>query len=141
MIASVKVIGAVPQVVMPNLEPMANEIGLHMVNSVQRNFQAGGRPEQWRARWDNSPSFLYETGRLMGSIQHRIERDGAGWNIYVSPEGVPYAALQQEGGSTPTGGYVHPRPYLVIQDEDRQWIEQNVLQYMLENTIKTGKHT
>jgi len=124
---------------MPDLGPVAEEIGEHMVNSVQRNFQAGGRPETWKTKWNDAPSFLYETGALMNSIYYLTEDRGGDWMIYVSSFGVPYAGLHQFGGSTPTGGYIHPRPYLVIQDEDVPWIEERVMEEILTHFIKSNK--
>jgi phage virion morphogenesis protein len=106
-------------------------IGTYMVGSVQKNFQAQGRPQKWtplapstlrgrrKGKGSGGPSILTDTARLKNSIQSKIAIS-ADPSVSIGSN-VKYARRQQEGFPKGTGrGHAHTpaRPFLVIQDED-----------------------
>jgi phage gpG-like protein len=115
-----------------DLQPFLKVAGLVVLESVNRNFMAGGRPA-WVAlspttikRRGGKAQPLRDTGLLMASIS-----PGApdGW-YKLTPESVevgttvPYAGAQQFGTKD---GHVPARPFMVVQPEDEDVIVQVAL--------------
>ena len=93
--------------------------GFHMLRSIRENFRAGGRPTRWKPLASATlkakapkTKLLVDTGRLMGSITFRAERDelAVGSNVI-------YARIHQLGGRAGQGHAtrIPARPYLVFQ--------------------------
>lgn len=113
-----------------NMEPLYDEVGEILLESVARNFRVGGRyavssdgefvgssmrwPESRLAK-EQSRQTLLDTGQLAASITKRVGPDG----VTIGTNKV-YAAIHHYGGAAGRGGksILPPRPYLVIQGED-----------------------
>lgn len=70
------------------------DIGEHMVGSIQQNFREGGRPDRWPARADGKPSYLSESSRLKRGINYRAQAR----HLQVGPDTLRYALIHQFGG-------------------------------------------
>ena len=95
--------------------------GVHMLRSIQRNFDAIGRPERWApnapgtiARKGSSKP-LVDTGWLMNSVRFHTTPT----QLVLEADG-PGARIHQFGGETGRGHAVTipARPYMLFQDED-----------------------
>ncbi|SFM68021.1 phage virion morphogenesis protein [Thermodesulforhabdus norvegica] len=134
---------------MHNLRPVMEEIGELIVSSVIENFEREGRYAEegsWKGgskRWKRlSPvteelrrrrghwpgKILTESGRLRSSIHY-----SAGSNEVTVGTNVVYAAIHQFGGKAGRGHKVEipARPYLVVQDEDLEAIEEIIIDYLI----------
>jgi len=117
-------------------------IGDLMYRSVQMNFIAGGRPNQWEGLQPlGEPSHLYKTGKLQESVQLKWTDNSA--TVYVDTARVPYAKILHRGGTIKHPGsdkfqvfpymggmvYTHgtpphdinipARPFMMFQEQDR----------------------
>lgn len=121
--------------------PMWEDIGFEVLNSVQRNFDAEGRPEKWQAlarstllrkvggvrkastkrgHWTakakktlHGNKILTDTAQLRNSIA--AEADAAGVTVGTN---MVYGAIHQFGGRAGRGSIIPARPYLLLQEED-----------------------
>jgi phage virion morphogenesis protein len=125
--------------------PVMKLIGVHMLRSVQLNFEAGGRPVAWlpsqRVLREGGQT-LRDTGQLAGSITMRADAT----SVRIGTNKI-YARIHQFGGDIQqarrlrvrqqrgsrfaprralritqrTGTVIHmpARPFLVVQPEDR----------------------
>jgi len=96
--------------------PMEDVAAL-MFDSVQLNFESGGRPEKWLPLARGGESFLYQSGALRSSVRSEYGEDFAA--VYAGA-GLPYAAIHQYGGRAGRGGsaIIPQREYMLFQDED-----------------------
>lgn len=108
------------------LRPAFAEIGEMLVRSVQKNFQAGGRPDRWVGR--KSPAktpgskLLIDTGRLVNSITSRHT------NSYAEVgTNVVYGATHQFGR-----GPIPARPFLVVQADDERAFAEVIAEHIAE---------
>ena len=143
-----------------DLRPVLRAFGVHMVRSVQKNFEAGGRPTPWipsgrvtagsgpnpRRRRKRTLKTLVDTAQLKNSITYRVVGD----TTLLIGTNVKYGAVHQFGFQGGVQVREHTRrvtqvfgrrlgeaviarvrahtaemrmparPYLVIQDEDRE---------------------
>jgi phage gpG-like protein len=80
-----------------NLEPAMEKIADVMFRSVQENFLAGGRPNQWAPLQPlGEQSHLYQSGRMFENIQ--LKWDATSAMVYLDTARVPYAAIHNFGG-------------------------------------------
>lgn len=106
--------------------------GTYMVGSIQRNFQAEGRPKKWTALADSTierrrrgkgkggVKILTDTAAMKNSMAMKLQTDG----VEVGT-GAIQAKRQHYGypGGTGRGRSKTPaRPFVMIQDEDRDVI-------------------
>ena len=138
-----------------DLTPHLRKIGERMVESIRRNFIAGGRPAWRPLAGANNRSPLQGTGRLSRSVRYQVIDNSV---VVTAGEGIPYARIHQAGGT------VHPtiterskkyfwamfaatgdpkwkwmalkkpgskfnvqipaRPYMNVQPEDMQFVEE-----------------
>ena len=98
--------------------------GLLLLRSIDRNFQAGGRPKKWAPR---SPGYglrmrkvgkektLIVSGNLMNSITSQVEGDKL-----VVGSNLVYARIHQKGGMAGKGlkSKIPARPFLTVQDPE-----------------------
>ena len=104
-----------------DLSPVLGQIGELMVDSVHENFDWQGRPELWEPRQDdNYWPILMHTGNLLHSIHYEVE---GGFSVSVGSD-VPYAGFHQQGTSK-----MPARPFLLIQDQDTNEIENLLVQH------------
>ncbi len=139
-----------------DFSPATKLIGVHMLRSVQLNFQASGRPQRWpiskRAQREGGKT-LVDTGQLAGSITMDAQRD----RVVVATR-KRYGRIHQLGGeirharglkvrqrrgrgvtrvrkltaSVRTGAVIRmpARPYLMVQQEDQPIIRGIVRDYL-----------
>ena len=101
-----------------DLAPAWKKIGEQLLESVQENFAAGGRPKKWTALSAGSlvsskakkqgGKILQGSGKLLDSITY--DADGSGVQIGSD---LIYAAAHQYGAD-----HIPARPYLLIHPED-----------------------
>lgn len=146
---------------MSDISPALEAVGSTVVSSVQRNFEAGGRPHRWApskaARREGRKTLVDQGyyGGLVGSINYRVE----GRRVLVGTNKV-YAAIHQFGGRIgarvirPVRGKAlywpgarHPvkkvnwpgakipaRPFLVVQDKDWAKIRRAISEHITRTT-------
>ena len=111
-----------------DLSPVMKQVSELMLDSVRLNFYAGGRPEAWDALKSGYPSFLFQTGALLRSIQSGFGPDSAevGTNTF-------YAPFLQFGTSK-----MSERPFLLFQPDDVEQILLMVDKFLFGKTVKFG---
>lgn len=116
---------------MGNLTPVMRAIGETVRTSVERNFEAQGRPGKWlpsQRVLRSGGQTLSLTGRLRRSfsVQATGSRATVGTNVV-------YAAIQQMGGKAGRGGQVTipARPFMLVQDEDWAQINRQLADYIM----------
>ena len=96
-----EVIGALP-VAHVNVAKALDEAGLWMLQSIQRNFELGGRPTEWPPlkRQSGVSGFnrpLMDKGDLYNSGEYKV----VGTEMTVTwGRGIPYAFIHNFGGTT-----------------------------------------
>ncbi len=129
-----------------NMKGVWDQVGFEVLNSIEDNFDAEGRPEKWQplapatiegkvrkfggrkkrgglravtARKLGGNKILTDSGDLRRSIVHKA--DSMGVTIGSTKE---YAAIHQFGGQCGRGRSVTipARPYLMLQDGDHEKI-------------------
>lgn len=93
------------------------EAAQYMMESVYKNFTAGGRPSGWAAKKDGSQSYLIKTGALLSSIEPTSDKTS--FRVWTSKEKVPYCFVHQFGYAARN---IPARPYMVFQKEDKEYI-------------------
>jgi phage virion morphogenesis protein len=112
-----------------DLSPVLEPAGERMKLSVEQNFEAGGRPK-WQPlsavtiKLKGNSRILIDRGFLK-NVTLKITKGQA--IIGTQPNTAAYAARQQlgwPGGGARYGGKVKTpaRPFLVLQDADREYI-------------------
>jgi phage gpG-like protein len=135
------------------VERPLHAIGVYMIGSVEKNFEAQGRPEKWtplspatlrgrRGRGGKGKygktvalgaggtgaKILMDTGRLKNSIKEKIQLSTDS-SVSIGSN-VKYARRQQKGFPRGEGrghSRTPARPFLLIQDEDVPKIQEIVL--------------
>lgn len=102
--------------------------GVYMLGSIERNFQAQGRPDKWTAlnestlarrrkgRGKGRSQILIDTAHLKNSTAMRLTGDGVeiGTNVIYAPR----QHFGYEGGEGRGQAETPARPFLMFQDED-----------------------
>lgn len=130
---------------MGHARPAMQVIGEIVQESIQRNFEEGGRPRKWkplapatikqRKRLGKWPGRILvrsgTAGGLMGGISYRAFNDRV-----VAHANKVYAAIHHFGGKAGKGHKVDipARPYMMVQDED--WRE---IKAALNDFVMKGK--
>jgi phage virion morphogenesis protein len=143
-----------------NLSGVFRNFGEYMKGSIDKNFAAAGRPDKWqplaaatlggflasrksfRTKKGNVSKKgaaalsgrlpLTDTARLRRSISYQ-----AGSREISIGTNVIYAAIHQFGGKAGRGRKVTipARPYLMFQDEDVNYLEMTLVNYILTGSI------
>lgn len=106
---------------------LLNDIGIYMTRSIHKNFIQQGRPQAWQPlafktlmarrkgkKRGKGVQILRDTGALMNSIERRVnDKDG---EVEIGTSLV-YARTQHFGR-----GAIPARPFILIQDEDKDVI-------------------
>jgi phage gpG-like protein len=93
----IQITGTLPKL-NDNLEPAMEKIADIMFRSVQQNFLAGGRPNQWAPLQPfGESSHLMKSGKMFENIQLRWDSTSA--TVYLDSSRVPYAAIHNFGGT------------------------------------------
>lgn len=125
-------------------KPAMEIIAETVMTSIQQNFEAGGRPDNWpdlaastkaaRARRNKWPGkilvMLGAGGGLMGSISYEAMNDKV-----VFSANKEYAAIHQFGGQAGRRNKrvtIPARPYMMVQDEDWQEISEAMDSFIME---------
>jgi phage gpG-like protein len=133
-------------------EPL-DKSGVYMYQSIDKNFQSGGRPSKWKGHhWltkklRGSGQILSDTGRLRQSVtskgagskyQLSSNKLVIGSNLKARGSSRLLADIQQNGvpaGANkvfgkPGKGGIPARPFLLIQNEDGEKIEEIFKDYI-----------
>ena len=126
-----------------NLQPVHEIVGEIVHASILRNFEAGGRPGQWkdlkestkkqRRKQGNWPGQVLVRsgvrGGLMGAVTYKAAADQV-----VFAGNKPYSAIQHFGGQAGKGHKVTipARPYMMVQDDDWPEIKDALNQFIFE---------
>lgn len=115
-----------------SMQPGMEAIGETVLASIQRNFEAGGRPAKWpaladstirqRIRRGNWPGQILVRKGVSGGLLGSLSYDAAPRHVLISAN-KEYAAIHHFGGKAGRGRKttIPARPYMMIQDED--WAE------------------
>lgn len=133
-------------------EPLKRSIQQVLAPSFRKNFEAGGRPDRWAPLADytiekrgSSEPILVRSGRLKRTIQQlniwSLDREKAA--ITDLPANIWYGKLHQAGyRGTGAATFSFPaRPFVLIQDEDYDDIEEVFAQWLQERAIASGAFT
>lgn len=121
-----------------NAQPAMAIIGETVTASVKRNFEVGGRPNGWQELSDVTLAMKGGRGRILmdqggwasglaGSIHYEADAN----SVMIGTNKI-YAATHQfgrEGGGW-WGSDIPARPFLMVQDEDWQEIEEALEDYI-----------
>lgn len=97
-------------------------IAYYMEGSLKRNFAEGGRPK-WANKKDGSPSYLFKTGKLFGSIVSGYTKGAEAWAGIENTASVPYA-FAQNFGYAPRN--LVARQFVMFQKEDEEYIVEKL---------------
>ncbi|MFA7175540.1 MAG: phage virion morphogenesis protein [Kiritimatiellia bacterium] len=106
-------------------------VGEVVQTSVQRNFEAGGRPGRWKPlsaktlKYKKNGKILVDKGMaggLLGSIHYTVGRN----SVIIGTDKI-YAAAHQFGYSPRN---LSARPFLMVQDEDTVEIIAELADYI-----------
>lgn len=120
-----------------NLEPAMRASGVYMLGSIERNFQAQGRPDKWESLADStlaarrsgkgkgSAQILVDDGLLKASVTSAESVETTGDSMIISTNKVQAARMHfgYEGGEGRGQSETPARPFLLFQDEDADAIE------------------
>lgn len=103
---------------------------VYMLGSIDKNFQAEGRPEKWKGLADStkarrrgkSPKILTDTAMMRRSHSYRITT--AGSEIGTNAVQAPRQHFGYPGGSGRGRSKTPARPFLMFQEEDVRAIEE-----------------
>lgn len=140
-----------------NLRPAWAQVGEHMLRSVDKNFDAEGRPTKWEPL-NSQYAAQRKPGKIMtlsARLRRSITYQAAGTGVVVGTN-VIYARILQEGGRTRPhtitarrakalkipgigfrksvrhpGSNVPARPYLMTQDEDLQVVGETLVDHIV----------
>jgi phage virion morphogenesis protein len=139
-----------------NLSGLMRSFGEYMKGSIQKNFDAQGRPVKWapisfgtkvawhtkrRSYWTKKDKMSKKgkaawSGRLVLTDTGRLRRSiyaTAGGDSLTLGTNVIYAALHQFGGQAGRGKkiFIPARPYLLFQPEDLERFHKMLVNYLL----------
>lgn len=125
-----------------NAEPGMKLIGETALESIQRNFEEGGRPRKWKrlapstrkarkrkGKWPGKILMIAgAAGGLFGTISYKAYSDKV-----VMIANKVYAAIHHFGGMAGRGKKVKipARPFMMIQDEDWREMKEELSQFIL----------
>jgi len=125
-----------------NIRPAAELMGEIALESIQTNFEEGGRPTKWkpvadatirqRRRLGKWPGRILVrqgyAGGLMGAVAYTALND----RVVVVANKV-YARIHHLGGKAGRGHKVDipARPYMMIQDEDWAEMKEELTKYVI----------
>lgn len=126
--------------------PLTTSIKTVLIPSIRENFTTGGRPDQWeplaestvekRQRTGTGTTTLIETGRLMEGATQFSRWDVGTSEAHISNwnQDIALKAAVHQGGAVATGrtrsADIPARPFLLIQTEDADKIEEIFLTWM-----------
>jgi phage virion morphogenesis protein len=130
-------------------EPLKRAIREVLAPSFRKNFDVGGRPTwrpleqstvETRARYNKGKKILVESGALQRAAgqQNIWEVQANSANITGLPAKVSYGIVHQLGYQDRSGVSVPARPFLVIQAEDAQHIEDVFVRWIRERAVLHG---
>lgn len=127
---------------MGNAEPAMRIIGETALESIQRNFEVGGRPKEWKRLAPSTRKARRRAGKWPGKIL-MVRGAGGGlfgsisYNAYsdkvVMVANKIYAAIHHYGGKAGRGHKVKipARPFMMVQDEDWREMKEELSQFIL----------
>lgn len=126
--------------------PLTTAIKTVLIPSIRENFMSSGRPDRWepladatiekRQRTGTGNTILMETGRLMEGATQFARWDVGTNEAHISNwnQDIAMKAAVHQGGAVATGrtrtADIPARPFLLIQAEDSDKIEEIFLTWM-----------
>lgn len=104
--------------------------------SISENFEVGGRPDKWQALSDVTIALKGHARPLIGRTRNLssivVRPESQRVLVGTQPAAKDYAAIQQFGGKAGRGRKVKipARPYLLLQDEDREEMADESRSYL-----------
>jgi phage gpG-like protein len=130
-----------------SLDPFFDAVEMHMIDSLTKNFEAGGRPKRWAPlavatiRMKGSSSVLQDTGSLKNSLNAaNTDRDALSLKIWA---GEKHGAFHQKVGAPPDQwGQKNRRgmpfrPFMLFQDSDIREVEKILGRY-IDDVLRGG---
>lgn len=105
--------------------------GVVALRSIEKNFREGGRPQKWAELKPTTVKRKKKTGHTKtlidsGTLKNSITAEVSG-NVLTVGTVVPHARIHQLGGDIQRAKKIGmsiiripARPYLVVQDEDKE---------------------
>jgi phage gpG-like protein len=128
-------------------EPLKRSIQKVIAPSIGKNFDLGGRPP-WEplgmdtvthCRYDSSFDILRRTGRLKRVAQQlNVWQLGRDYANATDLPGAEYGFVHQTGGIGGQGADIPERPFLAVQDEDLNNIENVFEDWFAERLDRHG---
>lgn len=120
-----------------NLQPAMKASGVYMLGSIERNFQAQGRPAKWKTlapstlrqrrkgRGKGGPQILVNEGLLKGSVTSADSMETTNGSMIIGTNKVQAARMHfgYKGGEGRGHSETPARPFLLFQTEDADAIE------------------
>lgn len=121
----VQITGTIPEITEKDWAEVTEEVGKLMLDSVRRNFVEGGRPNKWQPLRSGEPSFLFQSGNLLQSIQMTSGEEGYKyWAEVGTTGGLPYAEIQNYGGVIQHPGSTKaPIPMMINGELTFRWMK------------------
>jgi len=106
-----------------NSPDMMKNAGSGFKESIDKNFQEGGRPDKWKPLKTPDHKILVKTGNLRSKFYMRVSKN----TIRIGTR-IAYAPYQQHGTKT-----IPPRPFLLLQDEDLETALASIEEFIFED--------
>lgn len=122
-----------------SLGPAMKMVGQVVMESIDQNFAAEGRPQAWLPLAKSTLAAKSPGQKILEGDSHRlregihIQEVGADY-VDVGPDDLPYARIQQLGGEAGHGhlALIPARPYLALVDEDADRIREIIADYLFD---------
>ena len=123
-----------------NMQPAMEVVGEIGLASFEKNFEVGGRPNKWPELKESTIKERSRRGKWPGKILvrsgnlKRISYEALAKKVIWSASGEEYAAIQHFGGKAGRNhaATIPPRPYLLLQDEDKVEITHVLIDHVME---------
>ncbi len=114
--------------------------GAYMLGSIERNFQAQGRPQKWeslatstirgrrRGKGRGSPRILIDTAAMKNAVAYRVHTEGV--EIGLNKVQAKRQHFGFPGGPGPGHAHTPARPFLLFQQEDLERIPKFFLRHI-----------
>jgi len=115
-----------------NLDPILKIFGDIALESIDSNFDKGGRPVKWPAPKSGGKP-LNRSKKLRNSIKYKVSRQKT--TVFTR---LPYAAIQNYGGkiSTKKGTYYMPRKrFMMLQKKDVKNMNKKLARYIVTGQV------
>lgn len=131
-----------------SLDPFFDAVEMHMIDSLTKNFESGGRPQRWKPlspvtiEMKGSSGILQDSGALKNSVNaQNTEREALSLKLFA---GESHGAFHQYADEDPGSQFgmtnrkgMPMRPFMMFQDEDIDEIE-DILGKYIDDVMRGG---